>query len=73
MVFAPLGIGRLSLHAAAEKIGSIASAAKALTDLKPSTAALKALRHPNPESFGSLLAGVWNGYSYPPLTLSFNI
>jgi hypothetical protein len=58
MVFAPLGIGRLSLYAAAEEIGSIASAAKALTDSKPSTAALKALRHPNPESFGSLLTGV---------------
>ncbi len=32
------GLGRLSLYAAAEKVGSIASAAKALTDSKPSNA-----------------------------------
>jgi hypothetical protein len=44
--------------------------AKALTDSKPFTAALKSCATQTAESFSLL---VWKGYSYPPLTLSFNI
>jgi hypothetical protein len=39
---------------AAEELDSVTSAAKAFTDSRTFTAALKALRHPKPEFFRSL-------------------
>ncbi|HXM20657.1 MAG TPA: hypothetical protein VN948_05270 [Terriglobales bacterium] len=39
----------------AEKVDSVTSAAEAFTYSRAFTAALKALRHPKPEFFGSLL------------------
>jgi hypothetical protein len=39
---------------AGEKLDSVTSAAKAFTDSRAFTAALKALRHPKPEFFRSL-------------------
>ena len=43
------------LEQAAEKLDSVTSAAKASTHSRAFTAALKALRHPKPEFFRSLL------------------
>jgi hypothetical protein len=43
---------------AAEKQDSVTSAAKAFTDSRAFTAALKALRHPKPEFFPACLAVV---------------